>query len=399
MRGIAILLVLLNHMLGVLPPIARGGVHTSPVAAFATAGQTGVTLFFVLSAFCLTRPLFSAGARFSVLTFFRRRALRILPMYWATVFIATLWHARSLADLSTGLPYLIFANAVPEVVTPLPAFSAVWWSLATEVQFYLSLPLFALALQSKRRRSILAVAAATYFVSYALYLCSFWGKEDVRLQLAIGHSFYGMATAFLAGATLAWIVERHGEATRLRLERSRASILTADFVLLMTIACLGLLLQWQTAVGYWQAEARPTRAWHVLEAFGWSFFTLQMLLSPLRCRALFVNRILDRIGIYSYSMYLVHLPIVVYGTSAMRQAFPGRLSEIGPHTVVTMVALTSVTVAVSAITYRYIEQPFLRLKYRADNAVAPTTHPARPFFVRMRRQRPVDVMSDGLIAR
>ena len=59
LRGVACLLVFLFHASGTVDSGAQG---VGPLRAFVYAGHTGVTLFFVLSAFLLSRP-FLAQAR------------------------------------------------------------------------------------------------------------------------------------------------------------------------------------------------------------------------------------------------------------------------------------------------------------------------------------------------
>jgi hypothetical protein len=83
LRGWAITLVFLYHVEGWLA-LPRPGDEVSPLWAFIRAGHTGVSLFFVLSGFLLSRPFLVeglGGPRVDVRSYYRRRALRILPIY------------------------------------------------------------------------------------------------------------------------------------------------------------------------------------------------------------------------------------------------------------------------------------------------------------------------------
>ncbi|TMA82728.1 MAG: hypothetical protein E6J72_01985, partial [Deltaproteobacteria bacterium] len=117
--------------------------------ALMLGGHTGVSLFFILSGFQLSRPFLAeigGGRRVDLAGFARRRLGRIMPLYAVAVVTITIAAAARPADLLHGVPYLVFLNAwVPEAMQPLPLFSKVWWSLATEAQFYVVLPLLPLA--------------------------------------------------------------------------------------------------------------------------------------------------------------------------------------------------------------------------------------------------------------
>src|SRR2546429_671565 len=89
-------------------------------------------------------PLAHGGRR----DYYAGRALGILPLYYSAVLVATVLSAVRLSDLVRGLPYLAFLNAVGLTIPMLP-YTRDWWSLATEVQFYLVLPLLPLFLRTR----------------------------------------------------------------------------------------------------------------------------------------------------------------------------------------------------------------------------------------------------------
>ena len=83
LRGLAALAVLLLHA------FVLGGQPTSlppPLHWLFAMGWSGVDVFFVLSAFLLSQPFLRAqatGASVSLKSYAWRRALRILPAYYA----------------------------------------------------------------------------------------------------------------------------------------------------------------------------------------------------------------------------------------------------------------------------------------------------------------------------
>lgn len=130
LRGVAILLVVLFHAILSLPEAARP--RPGVLSSFVVAGNTGVTLFFVLSGFLLDLPWMD-GRPIRPGRFYANRALRILPMYFVAVALGGLYHR----DAVTALPALVFWNIGIATLFP---FGAVWWSLVPEVQFYAVLP-------------------------------------------------------------------------------------------------------------------------------------------------------------------------------------------------------------------------------------------------------------------
>lgn len=374
LRGIAITLVFLYHWYLVFLYNGAGllvgtrGMLVSPVSAFVIAGYTGVSLFFVLSAFLLSLPFLAeaaGGKRVVRAEYFARRGLRILPLYWAAVVIASALCAHQWADVLRGLPYLVFLNSFVGVTAPLPPYDAVWWSLATEVQFYVVLPLVPWLLRSRRGRGLGAVLLLAYAAAYLAFWRHRLGVGSVEAQISLGLSIFGRAPLFAFGILAAWVYRRYGDAIRARCERTawlRSG--GADLLFLGIWVMLGYLLRRAVFVGYWDVEGR-WHIWHVFEGALWTGIMLLLLLCPLRTKRIFSNRILAVIGVLSYSIYLVHLPLIRLVEGELRRpqlsALPGLHSTVG-----TLAIVTSLCLITSVVTYRGIERPFLVRKARLD---------------------------------
>jgi peptidoglycan/LPS O-acetylase OafA/YrhL len=367
LRGLAASLVLLFHVATLVRPGAPPpqGLF-APLLAFAHEGQTGVSLFFVLSAFLLSQP-FLIGAQRGRAPGFRafwiRRALRILPLYTLGVAVGTVLCAEAPSDLLHGLPYLVFLNVHGSWVTPLRPYSDVWWSLATEAQFYAVLPFAGWLAVSRPGRfalaAILALAAAVYaaFASQTLVMPSMASHYSVLFSLI------GRGPVFLCGVAAAWLWLRFGG--RIRDAAGRVPWLRsggADAVLLLLMLALGVLLLRVGGMGFFVAEANWP-VWHVYEGMLWAGFLLAVMLLPIRCRPLFARGPLVWIGTISYSLYLWHFPILFPLLSRYWEP-SGRGPGWTPRT--TAVALLGVALALglSALSYRFVERPFLRRKAR-----------------------------------
>jgi peptidoglycan/LPS O-acetylase OafA/YrhL len=361
LRGWAILLVFGFHASGFLDP-EPGAV--GPLLGFLYAGHTGVTLFFVLSAFLLTRPFWAearGGPPTRASRFYARRALRILPLYVAVVAFATWRHAEQPADWWKALPHFTFLMDFFEAAPRLEPYSNVWWSLATEVQFYLVLPWLARLLRRPAGRRLCLGLVLLYGALYAVFAAGVLQRAASNAHLAASFSLAGRAPTFALGALAAGLVQRHGESLRGRLARSHwLSRGGADAVLVALLAGQGCLLAAAARMGFFQAESYWPE-WHLCEAALWSALLLLLLLAPLRSRRLLCNRALSGLGVLSYSIYLVHLPVLHQVLIPFRMAAGGSpgwtLQTLGGVGIAAALVL-----GISLVTYNAIERPFLARK-------------------------------------
>jgi peptidoglycan/LPS O-acetylase OafA/YrhL len=116
--------------------------------------------------------------------------LRILPLYYLAVVVGTALSVRRLAELRWALPYLFFLNSFG-IGTSLDPFSSVWWSLATEVQFYLILPFLPLFLRSARGRRVGGILLGCYVVAYAAMVRGILSLPTLDGEVALISSVFG----------------------------------------------------------------------------------------------------------------------------------------------------------------------------------------------------------------
>ena len=360
-RGIAILLVAGFHAVAFIRP---GDLATrpGPLASFIYAGHTGVTLFFVLSAFLLCRPFLRAAAgnaAVSPLAFWQRRALRILPLYWVAIAVSSVLYARLQNESPLlGLPYTFFLNSFAGMTERMVPFSDAWWSLATEAQFYLLLPIVGYAARSRPGRLLLGVGFLAYCVSYAL--TAYRGFPIMAGQWATG--LYGRLPAFVIGIGAAWIYDRYGERLRIALSRHRwCSGGGADLMLVAVIYALGLLLREVAFAGFITAESE-WHGWHIAEAFCWAFIVLLVLVAPLKLSRVFDSRLLKHIGVLSYSIYLIHTPLFFYVLYPLRNRMPQIAEGWNLFSLTAVVLCIGLALLLSSLTYQFIERPFLERK-------------------------------------
>ena len=150
-RGLAIIWVVLHNSTGMPMAASSRWLHVFPLLA--SRGWIGVQLFFALSGFLITLGLLeSQGASHYFRNFYAKRALRILPLYYAVLLVLLVLLP---AVVTLGAPFSSAHQA------PLWLFTANWtqslpygfghfWSLSVEEQFYLFWPLVVFRLPARR---------------------------------------------------------------------------------------------------------------------------------------------------------------------------------------------------------------------------------------------------------
>src|SRR5579885_3225639 len=163
LRGIAILLVLWFHFRGYL----GGEPIQCTLAIIGEFGWIGVDLFFVISGFLITRILLQTKEKPDYFrSFYTRRALRIFPLYYASLAVLFL---APMSFMSHSLPvahdrlwfWIYLANWNPLFEQIRPGSAAHFWSLSVEEQFYLVWPLLVWALSRKQFERVVMLVICT----------------------------------------------------------------------------------------------------------------------------------------------------------------------------------------------------------------------------------------------
>lgn len=162
LRALAILLVFIFHY----TILSKG--EPSWLATMSSFGWTGVDLFFVLSGFLIALPLFKAignSQPISLRTFFIKRTLRILPVYWFTLLIYVLFpFFREKESLPSLLKFLTFTQNFGLNIKTHGTFSHAW-SLCVEEHFYILFPFLLLWMQGRKHKKIFIWILPVLFVA------------------------------------------------------------------------------------------------------------------------------------------------------------------------------------------------------------------------------------------
>jgi peptidoglycan/LPS O-acetylase OafA/YrhL len=349
-RGIAILLVFLFHCFG----IWFGGAPDDPSLAmsFIVSGHTGVTLFFVLSGFLLSLPFVAgleSGHHPSIRDYFFSRALRIIPLYYLAVLVA--FYAKG--DLATTVQALGFMF----VGFDLFPYSVVWWTLSTEVQFYLLLPLVMMLCRTRRGMLILFLLCMVWMLAYYHYVIANPGNVGQPYYWTKTKSLFGRLPAFAFGIAAAFLYVR-APFQKLRSQDKLRALGAACLVI--AIVSLAFLLQASAQMGDRVSE-RSWHVWHVYESACWTLVLLGFLCRPYGSW-IAINEFTALMGKLSYSIYLTHVPINVYLAAFVKFKMGLEITPGTTEAILFPLAAFAATVLVSFICYQLIELPFLKLK-------------------------------------
>jgi peptidoglycan/LPS O-acetylase OafA/YrhL len=324
-------------------------------------GFLGVDIFFVLSGFLITTLLMdecTRTGRISLGKFYARRALRLLPALVvlvvacdiAVMVIARLYWPEVFGPVMLGMIYASVAALLYMANWVVVSVQTLWilghtWSLSIEEQFYLIWPLCLLALLRWVRRRGFILALLILGISASLIL----KVVLVRAHSSVLRIFFGLDTRFdelligcVVGVFASWGL----------LAGSRRSLGGFGAAAAAGAALLAFMLWraiWRDPVMLGGGMTVAAAAAGVLIAdiiarpSGW-------LASALG------RRPLVGIGRISYGLYLWHFPIV-YGCGAL--AVDGTPPDL-PRAALAI----GLTFLVAAASFRWIEQPMLRIKRR-----------------------------------
>jgi peptidoglycan/LPS O-acetylase OafA/YrhL len=272
LRAIAVLSVVIVHAsVGVTDPARMPGF-------LLRCGMHGVDLFFVISGFCLSYPTLSTiydkgQATFDVAAFACRRIVRIVPPYYAAIAVlaAAALFAGAQLHVRDVVEQLLFLDRHGQA----HMLNSSFWTLPVEFRWYIVFPvLLWVFLRSRRAFAIIAILAACSTVTKA------WSEDLLILP------------AFMLGIVAADVQCR----------RPRWTVAALPAAACFTV--LGIF----TTPANWDNYAYP--AWQAA-AF---FFVVAAGSTPWLTRIL-STRLLWAIGVASYSIYLIHGPVIDFAMS------------------------------------------------------------------------------------
>jgi peptidoglycan/LPS O-acetylase OafA/YrhL len=309
---------------------------------FFNGGFVGVDIFFVISGYLITTLILNelASKKFNLVTFYERRARRILPALLSTIFLimpfawlyfmpgdmknfsesviaATLFSSNVLFWKESGY-FDIASESKPLIHT---------WSLAIEEQFYILFPLF-LMLAWKLGKSIAAyLIILVFIISISL---AHWGAYTHPTA-----AFFLLPTRgweLLMGSLVAFYVHEKSHDPNIKVSQ--------------TLSLLGLLLIIYSIL-YFNNDTPAPSLFTLIPTIGTSLLILYAIPGTAVSK-IFSSKILVAAGLASYSLYLIHQPV-----------FAIIRYRLGPESITEYIWIISAGIFIlSYLSWRFIERPF-----------------------------------------
>ena len=313
------------------------------VTSIMFTGDTGVNLFFILSGFLLFMPYVKAllfdHVWPSMRTFYIRRVLRILPVYYVSLFLMILIYRpdfllpKRMGDLFMFL--ILFMDSSP---TAFKQINGPFWTLAVDWQFYLILPLIALGIAfivrrgSLRRRLFALLSCLVALMVWGL-LTRFLGvylTQNPTNMLSIPHKivnaglflFYGVPNAGLHGKFIEDFAVGMLIST-LYILASSGNSMTAftNFLHRFSPVLFAIGILWLVVMATWKYNQNNVHTWPLFDSLhdlyntvgelsfgiGYGFCVIAILFGMSWLKRPFEWTPLRWIGLISYSLYMWHL--------------------------------------------------------------------------------------------
>ena len=319
LRGLAALIVFFTHFSDItlwLDGALGGG-----------SGAYGVMLFFLLSGFLMAYLYLGKEFNRTNLTrYLLARAARVLPLYLAVVF-ASFILAKSgndslynIPDVNVLLGHLLFIHG-----------ESVLWTIPPEIHFYVVFIAFWMLAKNRTGYIYLAIVAvmiALFFTNFPRIYGDIYG---IPYNL---FSILRTLPLFFVGVILGLLYPTLKVPNYMRKHR---------FVLVLLL--IPLMYPQFTPLTSGD-ERRMWLSYEVLLVMSTVFFCVVFLVPD--NNIVLANRLGDFIGKISYSLYLLHMPIIM------------QVNKLALTVELKLIVALALSIMVAYLSYRYFEQPIAK---------------------------------------
>ncbi len=357
LRGVAIILVMAFHI------FKRANYFTRhEILYFITnltfVGWIGVDIFFTLSGFLITSILLQTKDEKNYFrNFYARRILRIFPLYYVFIAIILAFIPILVPEFTPSIPgalpflLLYLQNWMGFFGGPqLPAYLSATWSLAMEEQFYFIWPAI---VYYTRRETLIKISVSIIVISilWRIFGVVFW--EDVKVASFFYFNTFTRFEELVFGALLAIFLTNPALKDRIRFLAAPVFLAAFSAFLILCIKLFpGLIPYYSNAtLALWSYTLIPLFSTALIAIF---------LTYPEKfiIRRIFQNKILTFFGKFSYSMYLLHMPVALI---LLDPLYNTRIR--GWKMYLTYIILTyGLTILGSLLTWHLLEKKMLGLK-------------------------------------
>jgi peptidoglycan/LPS O-acetylase OafA/YrhL len=339
-RGIAVLMIMFFHYELISYDTVIPG-----LTSLMKFGQTGVTLFFVLSGFLITRILLkNKGGQSYFKNFYIRRTLRIFPLYYffllLSYFVLPLIGIGETPVLEKQLPFYLFYQNIS--IT----FNWPWegpfhyWSLAVEEHFYLFWPFVIYYFSIKNIYKIILGIVLVAILSRAYLFAE--GYEVFYFTVC-------RMDAIALGSFIGLLEYQHGFKLNVKWKYH-----------LLAITFIGVVFYF-----LWLEYRNQSNLYvQIIKDLAYSYVYVLLLLSIvsintsyflIKMKRFLSNTLLVYVGKISFSLYIYH------------GICNGIVSKFGiENFYISIIACFALAFIIASCSYYFFEMPFLKMKSRFE---------------------------------
>jgi peptidoglycan/LPS O-acetylase OafA/YrhL len=342
LRGILAISVLFQHAVTNYAYFSTGVWQITDVRFYRHIGGESVILFFMITSFLYWSKAIASRGHLDIHALYRSRFLRLAPMYLFSALLVTLFAFAQMnfvmispialvRDVLSWLSLGIVTTTSVNGISIIPINAGIHWTLHFEWIFYLLLPITALVLRHK----VTTWLALPVFMAFLIFFAPDWGYWIIFL--------FGVAAAHVINIA--------------PVSSPKTSWIKSKWMTLAPV--IGVVLVYMM-----QHEPYSFAQYCVTFLVLLVFIYGNTLCGLLRTRALVF------LGTISYSVYLMH-GIVLFIVLHLANFFV-KINTLSATSFWLLILISALlTVAISAVTYRYIEHEFLIKIKRPSKAVDP----------------------------
>lgn len=324
-------------------------------------GNLGVNFFFVLSGFLITFLLLreqESYGRINVLNFWKRRVLRIWPLYFACLIFGfvvfpqlKVLFGQQPNETANILFYVTFLNNFDLLKNGLPDASVlgVLWSVAIEEQFYLLWPLLLIVVPTHWYKRLFLILILITLAFRAFFDDSL--KNEYHTLSCIGDMTVGALGALFVQKTSL---------------RKKIESVDKVYIILLYVAVTSIFL-FRNDI---QLSFYPLRiVERTLIAIVFLMVILEQNYAKNSLFKLGNFKLISKLGTMTYGLYCLHFIGILIATNLFK-IFHLNTDLWQVLILETGVAL-SITIMIASLSYRYFESHFLRMKHRLSSISTP----------------------------
>jgi peptidoglycan/LPS O-acetylase OafA/YrhL len=345
-RAIAVILVILSHL----------DIRFIP-------GQTGVLFFFVISGYVITGSILREYAKtdkFSLVNFFRRRALKIIPPFAFIILLPSIVMINDLnaKAVSSQIFFLYNWQSLKSSTIGILPGSQVVWSLSVEEQYYIFIALVVALLMNFSKPNFVKHLTLVYSL---IFLYSFLSRVFLYFN-SDSHNPFGDVPRILYGTDTRMSAIAIGGLVAIYLNSSLFLSFHLKFFRDRKKFVHGVLITLTLLSVFYREEFFRNTFKYALQELVCATLIIIVSNASLNYRffvILLQGKLFHLIGLASYSIYLSHLVIIIY----FRQSY---LKNFDTLQLIETISIFCIVIFLGILLHVMVDRPFevMRNKFR-----------------------------------